>query len=184
MINDLHTFKDGIQKSGIICCFTGPFTQDLLIGIGATIKRKMELEGEHTRIILDLFSVLVEETQNIIHHSAERTPNLPSSPEKQTLACGIIVVGKENHRYYIQGGNYIDNDRIAAIREKLDALGHMSRKELDTYYKKQRRQKSVNKTQKAGLGFIEVARKVSKPIEYTFKKIDNARSFFSFIATI
>ena len=36
----------------------------------------------------------------------------------------------------------------------------------------------------AGLGFIEMAKKSSEPIEYVFQNIDNTHSFFTIRITI
>ncbi|MBN2444070.1 MAG: SiaB family protein kinase [Spirochaetales bacterium] len=196
MIEKLCTFKDTIQKDGVICCFSGPFTQDLLIGIGETLKKKMELDGESMSTAMDLFSIFVEETQNIIRHSAERLPVTKYKPEAgstldalqseatkvHSLALGIIVIGQKDDCYYVQGGNYIENDKVEAIRNKLNTLRNMNKEELKNYYKEQRKRKSHNNWNDTGLGFIEVARKVSRPIEFKFEKIDDTYSFFSFLA--
>jgi hypothetical protein len=184
MIENLYKFKDEIQKEGIICCFTGPFTQELLIGIGETLKKKMQLEGESMSTTLDLFSVFVEETQNIIHHSAERVSRSLQTPEAKNLALGIIIVGQKDRSYYIQGGNYVENKQIKIIQQRLKILQQMNQDELETYYRKQRKKKLKSIKERPGLGLIEVARKVSQPIEFSFKKIDDSYSFFSFIATV
>ena len=184
MIKKLYKFKDTIQKDGVICCFTGPFTQDLLIGIGETLKKKMELEGESMSTAIDLFSIFVEGTQNIIRHSAERLPSKQSATETGSLALGIIVIGQDDKSYYVQGGNYIENNKVGPIRDKLNALRNMNKEELKNYYKEQRKIELHNNLNKTGLGFIEVARKVSKPVEFEFEKIDDTYSFFSFVAMI
>lgn len=184
MISNLYKFKTEIEKDGVICCFTGPFTQDLLIGIGETLKKKMELEGASLATTMDLFSVFVEETQNIIQHSAERYPEKIVDFNQNNLALGIIIVGYENGHYYVHGGNTVKTSEVNSILSKLKLLQKMNKEELKNYYKEMRRKSPENEYNNTGLGFIEVARKVSKPIDFEFEKIDNEHSFFTFKAII
>ena len=54
----------------------------------------------------------------------------------------------------------------------------MSKEELKLYYKKQRKIESAVEGS-AGLGFIELARKSTKPIDFEFQSIDKNFTFFS-----
>ncbi len=55
----------------------------------------------------------------------------------------------------------------------------MSKDELKEYYKAQRRKSPEEGSKGAGLGFIDMAKKASEPIEFDFKPIDEKVSFFS-----
>jgi len=60
----------------------------------------------------------------------------------------------------------------------------MDRSELKQYYKEKRRNETPESSKGAGLGFIELARKSVKPIEFDVQKIDDEFSFFSLKTTI
>jgi hypothetical protein len=120
----------------------------------------------------------VEQSQNIIHYSAEKTP---PDEDKAELSSGIIGVGYDTGHYYVLCGNRVKKEAVAALGEQLTKLQSMSKDELKRYYKEERRKKSrPNSNSKgAGLGFIELARKSVKPIEFDVKQIDEQFSFFS-----
>jgi hypothetical protein len=73
----------------------------------------------------------------------------------------------------------IENDKVERLREKLMKLQKMNKKDLKRYYREQRRKEPHEDSKGAGLGFIEMAKKASRPIEFEFKQIDENMSFFS-----
>ncbi len=182
MLNNLYHFKKELNERGIFFCFSGPLSQDLLVEIGGTLKHKMKLEEASSSTIFKLFSMFVEQTQNIIHYSAEKCqPSREQSEEAEllSLSSGIIVVGYESDHYYVLCGNMVENEIVDTLREKLILLQNMSKEELKRYYKEQRRQGKNGNSQGAGLGFIELARKAVKPIEFDFQNINENNSFFT-----
>ena len=120
--------------------------------------------------------MFVEQTQNIIHYSAEKTPPDESKAE---LSSGIIGVGYDTGHYYVLCGNMVKKEAVARLSEQLTKLQSMSKDELKRYYKEERRKESRPESKGAGLGFIELARKSVKPIEFDVKQIDNEFYFFS-----
>ncbi len=183
MGKSLHNFKEELSRNGVFLCFSGPISHDLMVEMGDILKFKMKLQKENLSTILKVFSLLIEQTQNIIYYSAETIPN-PDQNENGTLHFGIISVGYENDRYFVLGGNKIMNTDIDIIRARLTKLQKMDKDQIKSYYREQRKQTSHEKSRGAGLGFIEVARKSSKPIEFNIKKIDHEYSFFSLKTTI
>jgi hypothetical protein len=55
----------------------------------------------------------------------------------------------------------------------------MSRDELKVYYKECRKKKKTDSVKGAGLGFIDMARKSSRPLDYSITPIDGENSFFT-----
>ena len=60
----------------------------------------------------------------------------------------------------------------------------MSRDELKSLYKEKLRAEPEQGSKGAGLGFIEVARRATKPIEFDFSDVDGDYAFFAIKATI
>jgi len=60
----------------------------------------------------------------------------------------------------------------------------MDKDELKIYYKERRRADREGDSKGAGIGFIEMARKSSQPLEFSFQKIDDKHSFFTIKITI
>ncbi len=179
MLKDLYAFKEDLSRQGIFFCFSGPISQNLVTEIGSILEQKMNLEKAAKSTVLRVFSMVVEKAQNIIHYSAEKFTENNTNGNDDELSLGIIAVGYENEHYYVLSGNMIGNKEVERLREKLTSLRQMDKDELREYYKKQRKQPPDKGSKGAGLGFIDMAKKASKPIEFDFKKVDENVSFFS-----
>ncbi len=182
MLKNLYDFKKDLNRRGVFFCFSGPVSQELLVEIGATLKQKMRLEETRNSTALRVFSMVVEQAQNIIHYSAEKCPkdnDNPPTENAEELSIGIIAVGYEDQHYFVLCGNRIRNQDIGRLRERLVNLQKMGKDELKKFYKQERRKGPSPGSRGAGLGFIDMAKKASKPIEFDFRKIDGNFSFFS-----
>ncbi|MCK5877720.1 MAG: SiaB family protein kinase [Candidatus Marithrix sp.] len=183
MFSTLHELKVMLNQQGLFFCFGGPISQELMVGIGDTLRNKMRFDDADSKTIINVFSMFVEQSQNIIHYSAERTPPKSNSNNNE-LSNGIIGVGYDNEYYYVLCGNMVYNESVDSIREQLTKLQVMNKDELKRYYKEKRRKNAHENSKGAGLGFIELARKSVKPIEFDVYKIDEKYSFFSLKTTI
>jgi hypothetical protein len=179
---DLFTFYKELKRDGIIFCFSGPTSQAIVEGVGEALKQKMEIEETAGNTARNLFSVFVEQMQNVIHYSAESV----SGPEKEAaeLRYGIVIVGQEDDGFYVLSGNYIDKAQADEIGGKLRAIQKMSKEEMKAYFKEQRRKEPDPLSKGAGLGFIETARKASKPITFAIDPVDDTYCFFTIKAII
>lgn len=171
MMNDLYGLKKEFNEKGIFLTFSGPLSQELMVEIGRTLKQKMQMEEVSKTTVVRVFSMVIENAQNIIHYSAEES-------------LGIITVGREGDHFLVSCGNMVENDKVEKLRARLTKLQKMDQKELKKYYKEKRKQGPDEGSKGGGLGFIEMARKASQPIAFYFKKIDEELSFFSVKVTI
>jgi len=161
----LYDFKNDLRNRRIFVCFNGPVSQDLMAELGDALKRKMKSEHAGRSKVMSVFSVLVEQAQNIIRYSAEKVPGNNPEENAKEVSQGIIMVGREgNDRYFVLCGNMVESGQVEPLREKLTILQDMSQDELRKYYKEQRRKKPDARSKGAGLGFIEVARKAGKQL--------------------
>jgi len=176
MIEHLYYFKADLDQQGIFFCFSGPISQKLLMEVGDTLRNKMARENTSPSTIIKVFSMFIEQSQNIIRYSSE---DVISDENMDGLRNGIVVVGYDNGRYYVLCGNMIGNEEVTLISEQLQKLQTMNKEQLKTYYKEQRRKAPHDKSKGAGLGFIELARRSVTPIQFDFRKIDETHTFFS-----
>ena len=179
MPQDLYEFKKSLDKQGIFFCFNGPVSQNLVTDIGSILVQQMNLEKASKTTVIRTFSMLVEKAQNIIHYSDEKSSKEKAIDEEQELSHGIIVIGYEDGHYWVLSGNMIENDKVERLRKKLTKLQKMDKEELKQYYREQRKKEPEAESKGAGLGFIEMAKRASRPIEFEFEQIDAKRSFFS-----
>ena len=182
MVKDLYDFKEELSKPGIFFCLSGPISQNLVAEIGTTLEQKMNLEDASKSTVLRVFSMVVENAQNIIHYSAEKYLMVEEPKDKEEnkdLSLGIIAVGYDDGHYFVLGGNMVKNDQVERLSSKLARLRDMNREELKKYYRKKRKNGPDQWSKGAGLGFIDMAKKSARPFEYNFRKIDDQFSFFS-----
>jgi len=171
MLADLYELKKDLSKRGVFFCLSGPISQNLVAEIGTTLEQHMAMGEAGKATVLRVFSTVVENAQNIIRYSAER---------KDDLSLGIIAVGQKDEHYFVLCGNMVENNKIGKLVEKLTKIQSMNKDELKEYYKKQRRGRPPKESKGgAGLGFIEMARRASRPIEFSFKKVNDEFHFFS-----
>jgi hypothetical protein len=168
ILTNIYELKKDLSKQGVFFCLSGPISQELVAEIGSTLEHHIAA-GKST--FLGVFSAFVENAQNIIRYSDEK---------KDDLSLGIIAVGHEDGHYFVLCGNMVENDKIEKLVAKLTKIQKMNKDELKEYYKKQRRGRPPKESKGgAGLGFIEMARRASRPIEFSFKKINDKFHFFS-----
>ncbi|MBF0232977.1 MAG: hypothetical protein HQK65_08055 [Desulfamplus sp.] len=170
----LWDLRTEMNRRGVIFSINGPISFDLIVGIGDALKRKMQMEDAERSTILKVFSVVVEQADNILHYSAEPVRDDSDGDVK----LGILVVGREDEHYYVLCGNMIRSAKVEVLREKLCLIRGMDTAALKTYYKEQRKLTPDVESKGAGLGLIEMARKASHPIDFDFKPVSDELSFF------
>lgn len=175
-------FYNQLTKEGIIFCFCGSASQLIVEGIGETLLQRIKMEGTDTGVVGRVFQVFVEQMQNIVSHSAERI--VSEDDEGSELRVGIVVVGREKDKFYVRCGNYVENAQAEPLRERLAMLQTLTKDQLKALYKEERRKAETTPGIMAGLGFIDMARKASEPINFQITRVDETRSFFSMTTII
>lgn len=186
MIMEMHSFYNYLLERNIILSYCGPIKQDGIEGIAATIKDKLAADEVPLSTSMSIFSIFVEQIQNILNYSAERQIiyDVKQEPSDE-VSNGIFVLGRIKNVYFTQCGNKIKNEELKWIEESIGYLNSLNKDEIKAYYRERRKAENNNPISKgAGLGLIEIARRSYDPLRYEFTKIDDEHSFFSLHATI
>jgi hypothetical protein len=181
-IDKLKQFYEGSKRDGIIFSFCGPLSQGILEGIGETVRKKMQLEYTGMGTIQRVFSILVEQAQNILRYSAETT-EMPDV-EDVAIRSGILILGIKDNRYNVCCGNYMPLDKVEKLARELAAIRDMTPEALKQLYKERRRAAPPSGSVGAGLGLLEIARRSTEPISFDMQPVDEAFAFFSIKAVI
>jgi len=176
LAKDLYGLRRIMQDNGVIFAYSGYVTEQVLASVGEAIKQKMTIEDADRKTMRSVFSVFVEQMQNIIRYSAEKIPPGASAEVVNELRYGILTVGQEEAGYVVHAGNLIQRGDTERLRDKLSALRAMDKDELKAAYKAQ--------LKAAGIGFIEIARRASEPIDFDFTDVDAEHAFFALRACI
>ncbi|MES2678310.1 MAG: SiaB family protein kinase [Bacteroidota bacterium] len=171
---DVFDIYDKMERNNILLSFKGEITSDLLTSILQIMENKMENMQEEPKMKKKVYNVLVECLQNLYHHLDEI-----SEVDFERIRSAIFMIGKIDNSYSIITGNYILNENINGLKNRLDEVNSFSKEELKEYYKKVLNNGEMSLKGGGGLGMIDIARKTGEKLEYNFLEIDNKVSFFT-----
>lgn len=180
MARSLNEVKELLDEEGILFSFNGPISHNMVEMIGSAVKARVEMEDQDNLTVMKVFSIFVEQVQNISHYSSEViTIGKGEGDQLEEMRVGVIIIGKKNGNFYVNCGNLVETKDKESLKSQITLLQGMDKDELKKYYKEKRRSKNENEESKgAGLGFIEMARKASD-ITFDFADVDDKNSFFS-----
>jgi len=178
MGQSLYGLYNQLRTEKIQFCYSGPIAQSSIEGVGETLRRKLEFEEAGNATTLAVFSIFIEQVQNVLNYSAEKLQK--DDQDEKELRVGVIVIGQEESGCYtVSCGNKVFNQDIPRIQRSIDQLQNLSKDELRALYRERRRQERDPESKGAGLGLIEMARRSAAPLTYAFEQIDATYSFFS-----
>ena len=183
----LFELQSQLHTQGITFAYCGYITENILTGVGQALKHKLKSEDADTRTTRSVFAVFVEQMQNMIRYSAGE----PTSDYQKHLQSamdnpryGILTIGLIGNDYVVHSGNLIVSADVPAMNVRLTELQKKSPEELKTEYMSQLRAGQDTFETGCGIGFIEIARRTSRPFEFEFSEVDDDHSFFAIKATI
>ncbi len=184
MAIELYSIYNQFKDKSIILSYCGPIMQGGIEFIAVALKDKLAADDTLPfSASQSIFSIFVEQIQNVFNYSAEKQisadNNMPNS------SIGIFIIGRTETAYFTQCGNKISNDELPIIESNIKHINSLNKEELKAFYREKRRSQNNNpKSLGAGLGFIEMARRSSSPLEFEFTRLDDDYSFFSLYATV
>ncbi|OAN48034.1 hypothetical protein A6A04_04555 [Paramagnetospirillum marisnigri] len=170
-----RSFKHDLDQRGIIFSFSGYMSEGILYSLGDALRQKMALEDTDVGTVKKVFSVFVEQAQNIIRYSAEKVGDAARTAE---LSSGMVTIGTENNRFFIVCANTVLATDEPKLRDRLERLQKMDKDAIKAYYKEKLREAPEEQSKGATIGLIEIARRASEPIEFDFDRIDGDTFFF------
>ena len=97
---------------------------------------------------------------------------------------GIFIVSRNDDEYCVTTGNTVEIEKIDGLKSMLDHINSLDKDQLNELYKKQIKDGVLSEKGGAGLGFIDIARKTGKKLDFFFQPIDEKVSFFIMTSTI
>ncbi len=182
LASELNDFRTLLLQKKIIFAYCGYVTEPILFGLGEALKKKMSLADADKKTISSVFSIYVEQVQNIIRYSAETDPR--NTDSETSLRFGVITIVNENQKFSIDVGNMIKHKDVGRMDKQLSDISEMDSLELKRAYKAQLKSDPAPESKGAGLGLLEIARRVSEPLEFDFHRVDDTYTFFALKATI
>ncbi|MET0225897.1 MAG: SiaB family protein kinase [Dokdonella sp.] len=176
---NLFALKEQLREAGILISFTGSFSHSIIEELGTAVKKYLESAESQKTAMVDVFSVYIEAAQNVRNYSERRLV-----AGQNDIDSSIVVIAKRDTRYRIYAGNVVEAEDTAELGARLDRLAVMDKPALKEAYKEQRRKERGPDDLGAGLGLIEIARRATQPLEYTFTPLPDGRAYFSLCVEI
>ena len=177
MMNDqlLHV-QNYLRTNNILICFSGKLSQELIEEYGTAVKKYLEADERPLSEVATIFSVFIEQTQNIKNYCSQLA-NHPSY-EEVNQSC-IVTIGKTESGHYISSGNMLLNEDAKHLQGWIEQLIEKDKQELKRMFKERLKQDLPAGSAGAGLGLIDIARKASRPLEYSVTPLNEIASFFT-----
>ena len=183
MLLNMREYASTLKEKNINISYSGPLWDDGVKGIAEMVRASLSQDELPRKVSKLIFSVFVEQVTNILMYSAEKEYYGQDNTEE--VAVGMLLMGNKGKTYFMQTGNMVKNENVERIRSKIDHVNSLNKEELRQYQRERMRSENDNPESKGGgLGFIEVARRATGPIGYSFEPIDENLSYFSMYVEI
>jgi hypothetical protein len=147
-------------ERGTFFCYAGPLSEEILTSISGVVKEQLTETDSTGPITNKVFSIFIEQVQNIIRYSSERIDE---------SGVGSVSISKTDDGFLIEAVNEVDQDSQSRIDSMLADLKNMDAAELKAAYKNRLKSGPPLGSVGAGLGFIEIARRSSR-FDYSFEQ--------------
>jgi len=173
---DVNEYYSKLNGGDLLMAFKGNISSELISNVLEVVESKMDEFNESSKIRKKVYNVLVESLQNLYHHIEV----LPEKMfEEHGAKFGILMVSRHEDRYKISTGNFISQDKVDVLRNKIDKINSMGKEELKDMYKFILNHQRLSEKGGGGLGLVDIARKTGNKLEYTFEKYDDIYYFFN-----
>lgn len=177
MTPNLRSYKN-IYDNNIILLHKGELSFDLVTSLIETLEGRVNEIEENRKVRRVFYSVVTECIQNLYYHMDEvRDEGIISAYDSRS---GLILVMARKNFFKVITGNYIPNYRIENLQKSLEKINQMDADELREFYKEVLSDGKYSDKGTAGLGFIEISKKTKNPLQYSFQKITEEYSYFTF----
>ena len=183
MVINMPEYMNSLKRQNISISYNGPLWEEGILSMADMLKSQMSQINLPKKASKTVFSVFVEQVTNMLMYSVGREQYGQEADDK--APTGMLVLGQKGNIFFIQTCNEIHNKNVELVKNRIDYLNSLDKNELRQHNKEKMRGENDNPDSKgAGLGLIEIARRATAPIRYTFDLIDDDLSYFSMYVEI
>jgi len=174
-----------MKEDNIKTIFNITFSADNIGSYAEIIEKHVPFDEMPPNVPGFIFSVFIEQVTNVLLYAEKELRYSGKYGKVVDAPMGVFLIGENEQAYFSQTGNVIKEEYTEFIKESIDHLNTLNKQELREYCKEQRRSENTNPISKgAGLGFIEIAKRASAPIEYAFTPLEEGLAFFTMLVKI
>ena len=173
---DVNEYYSKLNGGDVLMAYKGDISGELISNVLEVVEARMEEYRESSKIRKKVYNVLVESLQNLYHHIEVLPQGMLGEFDSK---FGILLVSRVGDRYKISTGNFIKQDKVDVLRNKIDKINSMGRDELKDMYKFILNHQRLSEKGGGGLGLVDIARKTGNKLEYTFERVNDTYYFFN-----
>jgi Family of unknown function (DUF6272) len=170
---EFHEFQRFLDNNKIVFCYNGYLSQQIVMSMSEMLKQKVSDTGPS--IAPKIMYIFIEQAQNIVRYSAQK---IETDDRSKRLGYGSLAIGIDGEKYFCMCGNLVEKDKARSLQERLEEVRLMDKDTLKAAYKKRLNEGPEEGSDGASIGFIEMARKSSEPIQFEFVAVDDSYEFF------
>ena len=179
-LNALQEFLTKFKEQSIVLSYYGYISDRIFNDLSESLRGIIENDPRIGKKGRAIFSLFVEQTQNLIYYSADRL-ELSDGTEAGRGGIFISVSGEER---IVSAISFVKSESVDHLRGKLENILTMTPEQVREAYRSQLMGDIEETSRGAGLGFLEIARQCSRPFEYSLEPGPEGSFVFSFSATV
>jgi hypothetical protein len=164
--------RNNLRENHVIMAYNGMVSDELMVTLAELLKNRVIAHDDPKRSKL-IFSVFMEGVQNLIWHGSIHDDK-----------SGMILITDHHGVITIMCGNRIAKDHTKDLRERLQQIEGADKDTIRQLYREGMSKADGHEGPGSGLGLLEIARRSSEPIKYSFDEIDEHSVDFIIAATI
>lgn len=168
-----------MKEHGITLMYEGEISQNITKAFTTLAKSNMKKQSENESIQQRVYHVMVECLQNIGKHA-----DTIKEEAGEEYGNGMFLVQSLENEYSITTGNAVFNEKVKELQSSLDKVNELDNEGLKNLYKEILSSGSLSEKGGAGLGFIDIAKKTQRKLNYYFLPINDKMSFFVLKITV
>jgi len=154
--------------------FCGFVTAEVIHSALDNVEINLNEHAYESKLCKKVYHILVEALQNIFHH----TENIFYDEKNETGKLCYFIVSSCADEILIKTGNYISRDKIGLIQSRIEKINSLTQEEIKEIYKFILNHQKHSDKGGGGLGFLDIARKSGKPLQYCLTEVNDEYSFF------
>ena len=182
---NIHEYSKMLEDNNIQVIYSGPIWTNGIDGLAEMMIKRLEFDDLPLTSSQAVFSIFIEQINNMMMYSAEKDIKNDEEGKPIEISKGVFILGIQGTTYFIQSGNLVTKYSAGILKERIDHLNTLDKKELRKYHRERLKAENDNpESQGAGIGLIEIARRSSSAIEYEFLPYDDERQYFTMYITV
>ncbi len=155
-----------------ILAFSGVMSQDTIVGLGDALRSELH-HYFPLSVVNKVFAIYIEMAQNVLHYSHSK-----ADINGKETGVGSILVFKMEAAYQLVSVNLITQAQKDFIEKKINVVNQFTFNEIREFYLKKRKESVEGNSKGAGLGFIDIIRRTTEPLQYDFEPVDDNLYYF------